>query len=210
MEMASQVFDLQVLHWTAKPMLVIFLAAYYRQNVFPLNKTFFLALSCCWLGDILLMFDQHHELFFLSGLSSFLVAHVLLIFSYRQFSFPDNGQNGTLRVRLSFFILLIGSGLVTILYPTLGALKIPAVVYTLALELMVLQSIFRLGRTSTASFWLVFTGAIFFLLSDSLLAINRFYQPVFYAGVWIMLTYMVALYLIVKGVLAHTQAGKAI
>lgn len=208
--MASQFFDLQVLHWAAKPMLVIFLASYYRQNVFPLNKTFFLALSCCWVGDILLMVDQFHNLFFLFGLSSFLVAHVLLIFSYRQFSFPDNGQNSTLRVRLSFFILLIGSGLVTILYPTLGALKIPVMVYTVVLALMVLQAIFRLGRTSATSFWLVFTGAVFFLLSDSLLAINRFYQPIFYAGVWIMLTYMAALYLIVKGVVAHPLADKAI
>jgi hypothetical protein len=36
-------------------------------------------------------------------------------------------------------------------------------------------------------------------MSDSLLAVNKFYQPLAYAGVFIMLTYCLAQYLIVRG-----------
>jgi len=42
-------------------------------------------------------------------------------------------------------------------------------------------------------------GAIFFVLSDSLLAINKFYQTFSMAGVGIMLTYCLAQYFIVRG-----------
>jgi uncharacterized membrane protein YhhN len=110
---------------------------------------------------------------------------------------------GTQRIRLSFPIILAGSGLVVVLYPKLGDLKIPVIVYAFVLTLMVLQSIFRLERTNTKSFWLVFLGATSFMLSDSLLAINKFYQTISFAGVWVMLTYIAAIYLIVSGVIAH-------
>jgi len=75
--------------------------------------------------------------------------------------------------------VLAGSGWFTVLYPKLGDLKIPVMVYAFALQLMVLQSIFSWAKLSQ-SFSLVFTGAIFFMLSDSLLAINKFYSTISY------------------------------
>jgi uncharacterized membrane protein YhhN len=42
-------------------------------------------------------------------------------------------------------------------------------------------------------------GASFFVISDSLLAINKFYQPFAHAGILIMLTYCTAQYFIVQG-----------
>ncbi len=210
LEIASQIFNSPALHWVAKPMLLIFLAVVYQQSVPFINKTFLLALLCCWLGDVFLLVERD-ELFFMMGLGSFLLAHLMLIFTYRQLQFAEDGFQGTQRVRLSFPVILAGSGLVIVLFPKLGALKIPVMMYALMLTLMVVQSIFRLGRTSVKSFWLVFFGAISFLLSDSLLAINKFYQPLSHAGVWIMTTYIAAIYLIVQGVIAHAQrtASKA-
>ena len=113
-------------------------------------------------------------------------------------------------MRLSFPFLLAGSGLVVILYPRLGELKIPVMIYALVLTLMVVQSVFRLGRTSAKSFWLVFFGAAFFMVSDSLLAINKFYQPISFAGVWVMITYITAVYLIVDGVIAHVEKASGV
>jgi hypothetical protein len=43
------------------------------------------------------------------------------------------------------------------------------------------------------------------MLSDSLLAINKFHHPLYFAGAWIMLTYIAALYLIVQGMIAGAQ-----
>ncbi len=207
LEIVSEIFNLSVLHLVVKPSLLIFLAAYYQQSVSSVNKTFLFALIFCWVGDVFLLFDQYNELFFMAGLGSFLIAHILLILSYRQHVLADDGTKGTQRIRLSFPVILAGSGLVVVLYPTLGDLKIPVMIYALALTLMVLQSIFRLGRTSSKSFWLVFFGAIFFMLSDSLLAINKFYHPVSFPGVWIMSTYIAAVYLIAQGVIAHSNSS---
>jgi uncharacterized membrane protein YhhN len=204
LEIASHIFQLN-LNWISKPMLVISLAAYYHQSVPSINKLFFLALVFCWIGDVLLMFNHLNELFFMAGLGSFLIAHLLLILSYHQLSFTNDEFKGTQRVRLSFPIILAGSGLVVILLPRLGELKITVIIYALVLTLMVVQSVFRLGRTSPKSFWLVFFGAAFFMLSDSLLAIDKFYQTISFAGVWVMITYIAAIYLIVNGVTAHNE-----
>jgi uncharacterized membrane protein YhhN len=103
---------------------------------------------------------------------------------------------------------MAGSGLVVILYPKLGDLQIPVMVYALVITLMVLQSVFRMGRTTSLSFWLIFFGAVSFLLSDSLLAINKFYQPIPFSAVCVMTTYSAAVFLIVRGALAHHQLNK--
>ena len=47
-------------------------------------------------------------------------------------------------------------------------------------------------------------GAIFFIISDSLLAINKFYFPLPYSAFWIMSTYSFAQYFIVSGILIET------
>ena len=208
LDLASQAFNLPFLHLIAKPMIVIILAAYYQQSNPVAIKGFLFALVFCWLGDVFLLFDHLNELFFMAGLGSFLVAHVLLIFCYRKFRLPGESQQSTLRIRLSFPVVLVGSGLVTVLYPKLGDLRIPVMVYAMALTLMVLQSIFRFGRTSAASFWLVFAGAVSFMISDTLLAINKFYQPVSQAGVLIMVTYIASLFLIVQGIIAHPKTAQ--
>jgi len=205
LEILSQNLDLRGLNVAAKPLLIISLAAYYHQSIPSINRTFLYALIFCWLGDVFLLFEQYNGLFFMAGLGSFLIAHLLLIFSYRQLSFPDDEFKGTQRVRLSFPFILAGSGLVVILFPRLDELKIPVMIYALVLTLMVVQSVFRLGRTSTKSFWFVFFGAAFFMLSDSLLAINKFYQPISFAGGWVMITYIAAIYLIVNGVINHPE-----
>lgn len=205
LELASQVLGLPALHLVAKPLLAIFLIAYYCRQVPFVNRTFLGALFFCWLGDVFLLFDHLNELFFMAGLLSFLVAHLLLILTYRRLQWAEDHFQGTQRVRLSFPVILVGTGLVIVLFPKLGDLKIPVMMYALVLTLMALQSIFRLGRTTTKSFWLVFFGAVSFMLSDSLLAINKFDQPIFLAGVWVMTTYITAIYLIVLGVLAHRE-----
>ncbi|HEV8512422.1 MAG TPA: lysoplasmalogenase [Cyclobacteriaceae bacterium] len=208
LEIVSQIFDLSNLHFVSKPLLVILLAAFYRQSVPSINGRFILALIFCWLGDVFLLLDQMNEIFFMAGLGSFLLAHVILIFTYRILMTPEDNFKGTQRIRLSFPVILVGTGLVVVLYPRLGDLKFPVIVYAFALTLMVLQAIFRLGRTNAKSFWLVFFGAAFFMLSDSLLAINKFYQPISSAGVWIMMTYIAAIYFIVNGVIAHEEQAR--
>jgi len=55
---------------------------------------------------------------------------------------------------------------------------------------------------------LVAVGAGFFMLSDSLLATNRFVQPLLMAQVWVLATYYAAQALIAAGVLRDVSCEK--
>lgn len=206
-ELISVIYHITELTLIAKPLIMIALAGYYISSTPNRSSLFLVALAFCWLGDVLLMFDYKHELFFMAGLGSFLTGHVLYIRCYQQLRFNDATTPllGPQKVRFSLPIVLAGTGLVVVLYPTLGGLRMPVMLYALVITVMALQALFRFGYTSTKSFALIFCGAICFMISDSLLAINKFLQPVPMASLCIMATYILAQYLIVEGVLTHKK-----
>ncbi|MBS1489070.1 MAG: lysoplasmalogenase [Bacteroidetes bacterium] len=206
-EVTIQFFNLLPYDVFIKPLLVPLLALWYIRQSFAKEKIFLLALLGCWVGDVFLLFAGIRELFFILGLGSFLGAQVLFIITYQKFCWSGEGLNGPQKIRAAFPVLLAATGLVTVLYPSLGALKIPVMVYALVLAWMVVQSFFRYGRTSSASFWSISFGALLFLVSDSLLALNKFHQPVPLAGVGIMTTYLAAVFWIVKGAIRHQSVS---
>lgn len=71
---------------------------------------------------------------------------------------------------------------------------------------MVVNAIFRYGRTNGESFWLVFGGSVLFMVSDSVLAFNKFHSPIPWSGVLIMTTYIAGQFLIVRGLTKHNRA----
>lgn len=203
-------FDLVLVSLITKPLIVATLLFYYLANTTLRSTLFVTALAFCWLGDVLLMFQSEQPLFFMGGLVSFLMGHVLYIFCYRQLR-NEKSKNellGPQKIRYSLPIILAGTGLVVILYPSLGELTIPVMIYALVLTIMVLQALFRFGFTSKRSFTLVFIGALFFMVSDSLLAINKFIEPLPFASLSIMFTYISAQYLIVEGTIAHHKKSR--
>jgi uncharacterized membrane protein YhhN len=114
-----------------------------------------------------------------------------------------NELQGLQRIRYAFPIVLSGTGLVAILYGRLGGFKIPVLIYAAVLTGMVLVALFRFGKTTTASFAMVFGGAILFMISDSLIAVNKFLEILPRGGFWIMASYIAAQYLIVTGLSNH-------
>jgi uncharacterized membrane protein YhhN len=56
-------------------------------------------------------------------------------------------------------------------------------------------------QTTHKSYSFVLIGAILFIISDSLIAINKFAYSIPLSGLWVMATYIAAQYLIVEGVL---------
>ena len=202
-EILALAFEWHRVHEIAKPLILILLLAYYLVSVSRRSKLFIIALIFCWAGDVFLLFPS----FFIGGLLSFLIGHVLYILAYRQHQYPDTSESlmPTQKVRFSFPIVLAGTGLIVILFPSLGELKIPVIIYAIVLMVMVMTSLFRYGRTTSGSFWMVFIGAALFMTSDSLLAINKFYAPFRFSGIFIMFPYIIAQYLIVAGILMHNS-----
>jgi uncharacterized membrane protein YhhN len=204
-ELIAVTFQFQDIHTVVKPLIMPSLVAYFVSSVSVRNYIFLAALVFCWAGDVLLMFQGEH--FFIFGLAAFLTGHLLYMFSYKQLK-NKAGNNELMpiqRIRFSLPIVLAGTGLVTILFPYLGGMKIPVMLYALVITLMAMFALFRYGFTSQKSFVLIFSGALFFMLSDSLLAINKFMAPFTLASLAIMTTYILAQYLIVEGAIAHEK-----
>lgn len=206
-ELGTAIFDYPGHSLIFKPLIMIGLMAHYWVMSPARSRLFFVALFFCWLGDVLLIFQSKDSLFFISGLASFLTGHIVYIFCYRQLQTISSSKEllGSQKVRFAFPIILAGTGLVTILYPLLGALRIPVMIYALAITLMALTALFRYGRTNSTSFLLIFIGAVLFMISDSVLAINKFHHSFSSAGALIMLTYCLAQFFIVEGALCHER-----
>jgi len=149
------------------------------------------------------------EIYFITGLIAFLFAQVFYIITYRQYRFKGPNVSGrSIRVIFSFAVIAYTAILWINLFPHLGDMLLPVTLYTLTIFMMVIMAIFRHNRTSTLSFYLVFFGAVIFLLSDSIIAINKFMQPVLYERLLVIITYMIAQFLIITGLAEHLNHNK--
>jgi uncharacterized membrane protein YhhN len=83
----------------------------------------------------------------------------------------------------------------------LGDMLIPVVIYMLVILTMATTAFLRRDKVNTVSFNLVFIGSIFFMLSDSILALDKFYKPIPFSNISIIITYAIAQYLIVLGII---------
>lgn len=211
-ELYSQVVETEWLHHLCKPLILLSLGGYYWFSLERSLRSMIIvaAIVFSFLGDSFLMYEALNPLYFMLGLASFLVAHIFYSMGYaRHMNMGEHNQlQKVQKVRMSFPVILAGTGLVVVLYPSLGELRIPVIIYALVLMIMVLNAIFRYHRTTSKSFWLVSVGAVFFMISDSVLAINRFLNPVTGAGIIIMTTYIAAQYLIIEGLIDHQQKSK--
>lgn len=187
-------------HYIAKPAIVaslIFL--FVNESVSlesQLKKLTLSALAFSLLGDVLLMFIDLSPHFFTAGLVAFLLAHIMYIIVFAKH------RNRALKPIVFILLLLIyAAGLFYFLKAGLEEMLIPVVIYMGVILAMATSAFLRKGIVSKHSYNLVFIGAIFFMISDSILALNKFYQAIPLANILIMTTYALAQYLIVIGIL---------
>jgi uncharacterized membrane protein YhhN len=91
--------------------------------------------------------------------------------------------------------------MLSVLLPTLGDLKLPIFVYAIVLSTMLLFAFKGYLKWSKPSGIYILLGAIIFVSSDSILAFNKFYEPIRFSSFLIMATYLIAQYLITAGIL---------
>jgi uncharacterized membrane protein YhhN len=156
-----------------------------------------MALVFLWMGDVLLQLTQFQESFFLVGLASFLVAQLIYMVAF--FITPGRNILFFKKIYLIVPVALYGWGILSLLSDGLGDMKLPVTVYTVVILSMLLAAINRKKKVNRQSYLLVFAGAILFVLSDSMIAINRFTQPFELARIAIMSSYITAQFLIAVG-----------
>jgi uncharacterized membrane protein YhhN len=187
-------------HWRffSKFLLMPLLAAYFIYAVADrsISKWIIPALFFSWLGDVLLQFESSGKLFFLFGLSSFLLAHIFYIIFFHIIRVKEQLAS---RWWLIIPVALYYSGLILLLSPYLGEMKLPVRVYGIVISMMLLLALHTLFMKDKRVGKLLTAGAVLFVISDSVLAINKFYQPFEFAGIFIMLTYGLAQALLIIG-----------
>jgi len=192
----------ETLTWYLKPLLLPFLFyAVVKSETFATKKWLLFALLFSWIGDCILLFADRGELYFISGLVSFLIAHILFVLLFlRQKSGNKHFKKPLFWIGFIAIIFYLVS-MLTFLLPTLGDLKMPVAIYAITISVMLfisLQGTFN--WENKAKYW-VLIGALFFVISDSILAFNKFNAPIHLASFWIMSTYLIAQFCITYGIL---------
>jgi len=199
-----------VWRYATKPLLIPLLMLGYSLSVprpFRLFSRLLLAgLFFSWLGDLFLMFEDPKGLFFIVGLLCFLTTHLLYI---RYFLLTEPGTESFFRKRplLYLAVLAYTIELLYVLWPHLGGMRIPVMVYGIVISLMLAAALWQYGKLESRTAWIFILGALLFVASDSMLAINKFRQPFPEAGLLIMATYVLAQYLIVWGSIRHLNTA---
>jgi uncharacterized membrane protein YhhN len=139
-------------------------------------------------GDVALLWPQQG---FLPGLIAFLLAHLAYIAAFCQ---PQRFAGR----RAPFVAYALVAGVIlALLWPGVpGGLRAPVVAYVLCLASMAAQAavvwLAARGTAAEARWRLAAIGGALFVVSDALLATNKFASPLPLASLWILASYWVA------------------
>jgi len=181
-----------------KPMVVISILVFFLIQQVD-KKTRLLvttALLFSLVGDIQLIYSGDSDMLFLGGVSAFLVAHIMYIIQFSRTRNRDIGYLAPLLV-LSVYAL----SMYWYLSDSLNNMAIPVGVYIVVYLAMILSAYLRDDSMTDNSYICVLSGALLFMLSDSIVAITRFKSDIPYSGALVMGIYGTAQLLMVLGIL---------
>jgi uncharacterized membrane protein YhhN len=167
----------------------------------PARRWVLAGLALSWAGDVALLWQQQG---FLPGLVSFLAAHACYLVAFTR---------GTRWLAWWPAAVLYGGLAATVLaalWPGIPAgLGGPVAVYVLALATMSAQAASqwqaRVGTLRAGAAARAAAGGALFMLSDALLATDRFAAPLPAASLWILASYWLA-----QGLIASSLAPRAV
>jgi uncharacterized membrane protein YhhN len=151
----------------------------------------------CLVGDVFLLYDQA----FVMGLAVFLIAHILFASAFIVLAH---------RIHLSWAtawpLVCFAVAYMWFLWPGLGTMKLPVLIYVIAIVLMSWQALGLHGVLKNAYSKIMALGAILFMLSDSIIAYSRFVDDFMLSQVLILGFYWTAIFLLAWSAL---NLGKA-
>jgi uncharacterized membrane protein YhhN len=205
-DIAGLLLSDKTVQYISKPFIVVSLIGYFITvtsiNQGTVKRWILFALSLSWLGDMLLMFQENDEIFFLSGLSAFLAAHICYIIYFFKVGKREKLQRNLIILAIA---IVYGVSILKFLSPYLGEMKWPVRVYGVVITIMFSMAMHMIFIKNKQAGYLLATGALLFVISDSILALNKFYRSFELAGVVIMLTYGLAQFLITAGAIQYIR-----
>jgi uncharacterized membrane protein YhhN len=229
LEIYSEASGNSTLRFFTKPLLMIVLILFYARSLNTgwsgMHKMMMAAFAFSWVGDVALMFsgEKGESLmsiakdpnFFLVGLVGFpnhtrSIHHLLL--KNKECRCRNIITKKVLGVYSSCNLYGCAVNVARSIYwkqrSNKTILNSGVLVYSTAIATMVVFAINRHGRVNDATFKLVVLGALLFMVSDSIIAINKFMQPFATAGIFIMVLYIAGQYFIAKGMLAFDEKSR--
>ncbi|WP_233171653.1 lysoplasmalogenase [Dyella sp. ASV21] len=188
------------LHWICKPLATVLILATVWRTASPVSAPYRRWIGIGMLfslaGDIFLMLPMDA---FVAGLVAFLLGHLCFIRALV--------SDSRFAVRVLPVAACLGYGALNLwaLWPSLpSALYAPVVVYVVVLASMGGQAVARAvaharDRLALPAQWAA-AGALCFMLSDTLLAWNRFRLAIPWSSLWILATYYLALWCLARSV----------
>jgi uncharacterized membrane protein YhhN len=186
------------------PSLMIYLFTRRKEEALAgLNIFYLIAMLFGFIGDMLLVIIN--DLLFLPGMIAYMINLIFIsvfFWQLQQFSFRQ-----MIRPLLVITLLSIAGYLVfSFLGDRLRQFQIPVLCYMFFVTIAAALSINttyhpQLKKTG----WLFFAGAIVFVISNTILVINRFYLLWHNLYIAVMLTYGIAQYLFARGVAAVSK-----
>lgn len=138
-------------------------------------------------GDIFLELDRVN--FFIHGLGAFLIAHI-----FYSIAFFKKSNISKLKWWKSLIPILFTGAVCILIYPNLGKLTIPVLLYISVITIMALTASIHENEKS-----ITYYGALVFMVSDSLIAINKFLYAIPNITYLTITTYYLGHYLMAHG-----------
>jgi uncharacterized membrane protein YhhN len=178
-------------HIVSKPMIMAGLIGFYIFEERRQNHAFLSGLIFALLGDSFMLFGTDDM--FVIGLVCFLIMQISYTLAFNQKRRIPRYKDYLIPICIS----LVGIFILIYLWDGLGTMKWAVMIYTLAIVTM--ASFAYLRHPKLRGYSILFAGVCLFIISDALLGFNKFSEDLPYADIAIMVTYMLAQYLIVTG-----------
>lgn len=148
---------------------IIIMAFHAPDTSSPLYHMVITGLLLSLIADVLLMLEEHS--YFPYGLLFFLLAHISYLVG-----FSIGITISAVAVVSTMIIVATGGLFFFLLKGKTGGLDLPVLIYILALTLMTSMAV--TSSIKGINSWLLATGALLFMASDGLLAVNAFIKPI--------------------------------
>lgn len=198
----------EALIFATKPLLLATLALWFYLKLRPLAARFprFILAGLIFSigGDVLLMLVENgpkNEDFFLLGLGSFLLAQLSYLLGFLSYPEARRGAIAQSPWRAWPFVLFL-IGILGLLWPGIPVpMRAPVAIYACAITGMATAALNLRPLLARKLFRGLMAGILLFLLSDSLIALNKFRPEMLaipYARLFIMATYLLGQYWIAR------------
>lgn len=157
-------------------------------------KIVIVAFIFCAIGDLFLAITFESN--FIYGLTAFLIAQLLFAIYFWQWR-----SWNAWKIVPAIVLLVVALTLALVIVPASGMLALPVAIYMLVILCMAMSALL-----ATTTNYMLLLGATMFMISDSLIGINKFVVPLPFEHLAIMSSYYLALFLLAVGILKRAQS----